>query len=185
MMCWYVGNILGVRYRENQRKKKLVLYTDPSDLFLVGVMDIRQGTCGSMPLLYITLGWRLGWPLSLACVGSHCICRYDDGKKIINIEATNTDRSGASSHPLMNGTCKSTTSANRRGLRIGIASGDAVAKCWAYSLVSARDPREHLANGRSRVGLLAGSLLVPAKPAIVHQSEPSQRPMQHGLIRAA
>jgi hypothetical protein len=34
------------------------------------------------------LGQRLGWPVSLACVGAHFICRYDDGRKVFNVETT-------------------------------------------------------------------------------------------------
>jgi hypothetical protein len=99
MLCWYIGEVLGVRYREDQRDIKSVLYTDPSDLFLNGVMDSRRGTCGNMAALQVALGWRLGWPVSLACVGSHFICRYDDGKVTHNIEATNLGKGGFHSHP--------------------------------------------------------------------------------------
>lgn len=94
IMCWYVGEVLGIRYREDQQKSERVLYTDPGDLFLNGVMDTRQGTCGNMAALHVALGWRLGWPVSLACVGSHYICRYDDGKKIINVEASTANSAG-------------------------------------------------------------------------------------------
>jgi hypothetical protein len=45
------------------------------------------------------LPWRLGWPVSLACVGSHFICRYDDGKVTHNIEATKNGAGGFHSHP--------------------------------------------------------------------------------------
>src|SRR5262245_30309884 len=55
MLCWYIGEVLGVRYREDQRDLKSVLYTDPSDLFLNGVMDSRRGTCGNMAALHVAL----------------------------------------------------------------------------------------------------------------------------------
>jgi hypothetical protein len=35
--------------------------------------------------------------VSLACVGPHYICRYDDGATVHNIEATETGRGGFSS----------------------------------------------------------------------------------------
>ena len=44
-------------------------------------------------------GWRLGWPVSLACAGTHLFCRYDDGKVTHNIEATTLHRGGFRSHP--------------------------------------------------------------------------------------
>jgi hypothetical protein len=98
-LCYYVDQQLGIRYREDQRHLKAVSYTDADDLFLNGVMDTRRGTCANMAALHVALGWRLGWPVSLACVGSHLICRYDDGKSTHNIEATRTGGGGFHSHP--------------------------------------------------------------------------------------
>ena len=98
-LCYYVDEILGIRYREDQRDLKAVSYTDPSDFFLNGVKDTRRGTCGNMSALHVGARWRLGWPVSLACVWSHLICRYDDGKTIHNIEATQTGKGGFQSHP--------------------------------------------------------------------------------------
>jgi hypothetical protein len=97
LVCWYVDVVLGVAYREDQREATEVLYTDPTDLFLNGVMDTRRGTCANLPLLHVVLGRRIGLPVSLACVGSHLLCRFDDGQKTINIEATETGRGGFSS----------------------------------------------------------------------------------------
>ena len=99
VLCEYVDRDLGIRYREDQRDIKAVLYTDPRDLFLNGVMDTRQGTCGNMSMLHVALGRRLGWPVSLASAGSHFICRYDDGQVTYNIEATQTGLGGFKSPP--------------------------------------------------------------------------------------
>jgi hypothetical protein len=98
LMCWYVGARLDIRYREDPKYVTTILYTDPGDLFLHGVMDSRLGTCGNMSTVYVALAWRLGWPVSLACVGSHSICRYDDGEIHYNIEATTNDWGRFSSH---------------------------------------------------------------------------------------
>ncbi len=99
MVCWYLDEVLGVRYREDQKNLTRVVYTDPSDLFLNGVMDSRRGTCGNMAALHVAIGWRLGWPVSLAAVGPHFICRYDDGTVTHNIEATKNGGGGFHSHP--------------------------------------------------------------------------------------
>lgn len=98
-LCWYVDERLGIRYREDQKNLTSVFYTDPNDLFLNGVMDSRRGTCANMAALHVALGWRLRWPVSLACVGSHLICRYDDGTVTHNIAATKTGGGGFHSHP--------------------------------------------------------------------------------------
>jgi hypothetical protein len=99
MMCWYVDRVLGIRYREDQRNLKQVSYTDPGDLFLNGVLQSRRGTCANMAMVYVALGWRLGWPVSLVCVGAHNICRYDDGEVIHNIEASSAEGGGFQSPP--------------------------------------------------------------------------------------
>jgi hypothetical protein len=97
LVCWYVDVVLEVAYREDQRNLTSVLYTNPSDLFINGVMDTQRGTCANLPALHVVLGRRIGLPVSLACVGSHLLCRFDDGEKTINIEATETGRGGFSS----------------------------------------------------------------------------------------
>jgi hypothetical protein len=97
VVCWYMEVILGICFREDQRNVKGISYTNPSDLFLNGVIDTRRGTCGNIAVLNVVLGRRIGLPVSLACVGSHYICRYDDGKKKFNIETTETGRRGFSS----------------------------------------------------------------------------------------
>src|SRR5262249_1680248 len=99
LVCWYVDVVLGVAYREDQRSVTRISYTDPTDLFLNGVMDTRRGTCGNLSVLHVVLGRRIGLPVSLACAGTHYICRFDDGTKIINIETTETGNGGFSSQP--------------------------------------------------------------------------------------
>ena len=83
--CWFIGQVLDVAYKPDQKHVRTILYTDPTDLFLNGVIDTRRGTCGSMAALFLALGWRLGWPVSLATVASHFIVRYDDGKFVTTL----------------------------------------------------------------------------------------------------
>jgi hypothetical protein len=97
LVCWYCDIVLGVAYREDHRNLTRVRYTDPTDLFLCGVIDTRRGTCATLALLHVVIGRRIGLPVSLACVGSHFLCRFDNGQKTINIEATDTGRGGFSS----------------------------------------------------------------------------------------
>jgi hypothetical protein len=99
VLCGYLEHEAGIAYIEDQRYATAVYYTDPSDLFLNGVMDTRRGTCGNMAALHVAIGWRLGWPVSLACVRSHYICRYDDGTVTHNIEATQAGYGGFKSDP--------------------------------------------------------------------------------------
>ena len=99
VLCGYLEYEAGIAYNEDQRYAADVYYTDPSNLFLNGVMDTRRGTCGNMAALHVAIGWRLGWPVSLACVRSHYICRFDDGTVTHNIEATQAGYGGFKSDP--------------------------------------------------------------------------------------
>ena len=96
VLCQYIECELGVQYREDQRDAKSVRYTDPSDLFLNGVIDTRRGTCGNMAALHLAIGWRLGWPVSLAAARAHLFLRYDDGLVRHNVEATQAGYGGMS-----------------------------------------------------------------------------------------
>jgi hypothetical protein len=99
MLCQYVEQTLSVRYHEDQRDVKKISYSNPGDLFLHGVLDTRQGTCGNMAVLYLSLCWRLEWPVHLALAGWHEICRYDDGERTINIETTAIGEGGFGTPP--------------------------------------------------------------------------------------
>lgn len=57
--------------------------------YLNRVLDNKQGNCSSVPLLYIAIGQRLGWPLHLVHVPDHSFVRYvDSNLKEQNIEPT-------------------------------------------------------------------------------------------------
>jgi Transglutaminase-like superfamily len=99
VLCQYLDETVGIAYNEDQRYVSRIRYTNPSDLFLNGVMDTRQGTCGNMATLYVAIGWRLHWPVSLAAVGTHFVCRFSYEGVKHNIEATHTGRGGFKTDP--------------------------------------------------------------------------------------
>jgi len=63
-------------------------FSDPSNLFINGIVDRGLGTCISLPMLHVALGWRLGMPIKPVDVPTHVFARWDDGRDRINIEAT-------------------------------------------------------------------------------------------------
>jgi hypothetical protein len=99
MLCQYIEQVLGIHYNEDQKHASKISYTNPGDLFLNGILDTRRGACGNMAVLYVSLCWRLGWPVSLAMSGWHTLCRYDDGTRAINIETTAIGEGGFSTPP--------------------------------------------------------------------------------------
>ncbi len=98
-LCYFVVCKLQIRYIDQQREAECILYNNPSDLFMNGVIDTRQGTCGNMATLHLALAWRLGWPVTLACAGNHLYCKFDNGAVRHNIETTNNSERGFQSHP--------------------------------------------------------------------------------------
>ena len=86
MMCTVVGQDFQVGYDLEDFS-----FEKPEDLFIHGVIDRRKGTCVSLPVLYVALGQRLGYPIRGVAVPGHTFCRWDDpvtGERL-NIEAAN------------------------------------------------------------------------------------------------
>jgi hypothetical protein len=94
MLASYMGKSLGLRYPESHKRLNAIYYTDPSHLFLNGLIDTKLGSCGNMAALHVAMSRRMGWPVSLACANSHFLSRFDDGEVIHNIEATHVDATG-------------------------------------------------------------------------------------------
>ena len=67
---------------------------DPIQTFLPGLIDTKTGTCANMPVLYLAIAHRLGWPLRVVVSRDHFWCRWDDGSKQFNLEATSTTSDG-------------------------------------------------------------------------------------------
>jgi hypothetical protein len=59
VLCGFLECEAGIAYKEDQRDGGPIQYANPSDLFLNGVMDTRQGTCGNMAVVHVAIGWRL------------------------------------------------------------------------------------------------------------------------------
>jgi hypothetical protein len=53
-------------------------FRDSRDLFIHGIIDGPGGTCCSMPVLYVAVGRRLGYPLKLVEAKGHLFFRWDD-----------------------------------------------------------------------------------------------------------
>ena len=78
-------------------------FADSRDVFLHGLVGSRVqglkskvqsrsafalGTCSSMPVLYVALGRRLGYPLKLATTKAHVFLRWEGAGERFDLEAT-------------------------------------------------------------------------------------------------
>lgn len=64
-------------------------FADSRDIFLHGLLEGRkQGTCSSLPVLYIAIGRRLGYPLKLVTTKAHLFLRWESKAERFDMEAT-------------------------------------------------------------------------------------------------
>ena len=62
-------------------------FADSQGLFLHGLLgERRMGTCSSMPVLYVALARRLGYPVSLATTKGHLFARWEGRGERFNVE---------------------------------------------------------------------------------------------------
>ena len=89
MMVVILHEDMGIHY--NDERMKDGDYTHGEDYLINGLVGpLREGTCASMPVLYVAIGRRLGYPLYLVATQRHCFCRWEskDGKVRFNLEGT-------------------------------------------------------------------------------------------------
>jgi len=73
-----------------QQETDVKFFANSHDLFLHGLTgEMRTGTCSSLPVLYVAIGRRLNYPLSLVAAKAHYFVRWEDQSTRFNIEATN------------------------------------------------------------------------------------------------
>ncbi len=89
---------LGVRY--NPDAVGNFDFSDARDCFIHGLLTgKRLGTCVTIPVLYVAIGRRLGYPVHLALAKGHVFARWQphhDHGETVNIEATHL---GLTTHP--------------------------------------------------------------------------------------
>jgi hypothetical protein len=98
MMCTVLGQDFKVRYdpalisASQQRASNRVFFANPNLVFITGCLnDSRTGTCASLPVLYVAIGRRLGYPMHLVTAKTHLFARWDNGRDtVVNLEAANS-----------------------------------------------------------------------------------------------
>ena len=79
----------GVHYR--QRGERTCDFSDAKNPFIHGMLDnTTGGTCASMPVMYVAVGRRLGYPMKLVLAKTHIFSRWANPEgETFNIEGTN------------------------------------------------------------------------------------------------
>jgi len=71
-----------------QRESNNVFFADSKDVFIHGLLGgERHGTCSSLPVLYVAVAQRLGYPVDLASAEEHLYLRYEEGTNHLNVDA--------------------------------------------------------------------------------------------------
>jgi len=130
-------------------KAERSFFSDSSDMFLHGLLsDKRYGTCASMPYLYVAIGRRLGYPVSIAKTHMHNYVYYDEGDgKHFNVEATEhrvftTPTDDAYRHPIW-GAPSSAEYFEKRGLLRPLSNKEALAHLLATRAAVFRSGGRH------------------------------------------
>ena len=65
-------------------------FADSRDVFIHGLIETNRlmGTCASLPVLYVAVGRRLGYPLKLVATKNHLFVRWEDRRERFNMDAT-------------------------------------------------------------------------------------------------
>jgi hypothetical protein len=95
----YLQRDCGVRYNPAKIRHDAVF--EPADSFIYGIIQGDGGTCATLPVVYVAVGRRLGYPLMLVEAkgkdAAHLFARWNDGRGCqFNIEAS---AQGLSCHP--------------------------------------------------------------------------------------
>lgn len=88
----------GVFYKtELNDKDDRTFFSNPEHLFVHGVLQRRGGTCASLPVVYLAIARRLGYPVRLVMIPNHLLVRWigPNGGRV-NVEGSSN---GFISHP--------------------------------------------------------------------------------------
>ena len=107
MMCTILGKDFKVRYdpnltsTEQQNASNGKFFANPESVFITGCLgESRIGTCSSLPVLYVAIGKRIGYPMHLVAAKGYLFARWDDGKGIsVNLEAATRAASARKKKP--------------------------------------------------------------------------------------
>jgi hypothetical protein len=95
MMAVVVYEDFGIRYNPkwigppSETPADDHFFADSRDIFIHAMVGPqRMGTCSSMPVFYIALGRRLGYPLKLATTRQHLFMRWDSPTERFDMDAT-------------------------------------------------------------------------------------------------
>lgn len=85
MLCQTLQEDFGVRY--NPLRIHDPDFSNAKDLFIHGMIaDHNGGTCSSMPVLYVAIARRLGYPLRLISAKGHLFCQWRDKRECVNFD---------------------------------------------------------------------------------------------------
>jgi hypothetical protein len=98
MLSTVLGQDFNVKYDPKLSSPEMlespinVFFAEPRKVFITGCLGPeRVGTCSSLPVLYVAVGRRLGYPLHLVATKGHLFARWDDGAgTMMNMEAANS-----------------------------------------------------------------------------------------------
>lgn len=94
----YLYQMLGIHYDPSPKA-----HDNQENYFLPRILDTREGICVNMPMLYMAIAHRLGYPIYMVAAPEHFFLKYvGDGLAYKNIEATKGGEYASDSHYIYN-----------------------------------------------------------------------------------
>ncbi len=165
----------GVHY--NDRGERNCDFSSSKNPFIHGMIDdTNGGTCASMPVMYVAVGRRLGYPMSLVLAKTHTFCRWDAPNDRINIEGTNQGMNSFSDEYYLTWPDKVSEAEARHNRYL-------ISLTPAEELASFLASRGHclIDNGRTKEAFdayAAANRLAPKHPAYLAWARDAQRRLQ-------
>lgn len=93
VLAIFLSRKLGIKYNPDlistpsiEEMKSTAFFRNPEDIFIHGLIQKKQGTCSSIPVLLVSVGRLMGYQLRLVTAKGHQFVRWQDGKEWFNIE---------------------------------------------------------------------------------------------------
>lgn len=93
VLATFLSRKLGIKYNPDlistpsiEEMKSTAFFRNPEDIFIHGLIQKKQGTCSSIPVLLVSVGRLMGYQLRLVIAKGHLFARWQDGKEWFNIE---------------------------------------------------------------------------------------------------
>ncbi|MDA8099422.1 MAG: hypothetical protein M0042_07345 [Nitrospiraceae bacterium] len=93
VLATFLSRNIGLKYNPEliaaptiEELKSTAFYRNSENIFIHGLIKKKLGTCSSLPVLFVSVGRFMGYPLRLVNAKAHLFARWQDKEERFNIE---------------------------------------------------------------------------------------------------